>query len=91
VWSRTMRAEFLDISPMSSAVVSLLFLNLYRELFSSDRLTILVLMAKSLIQVGLVDTTGALDSALLEATAAAVNVQVMRDFSQFWNVQATVG
>jgi hypothetical protein len=44
----------------------------------------------SVIQVGLVDKTGALDSALLEATAAALNVQVMRDLTQFWNVQATV-
>jgi hypothetical protein len=44
----------------------------------------------SLIQVGLVDTTGALDTALVEATAAALNVQVMRDLPQFWNVQATV-
>jgi hypothetical protein len=44
----------------------------------------------SVIQVGLVDTTGALDSALVEATAAALNIQVMRDLSQFWNVQATV-
>lgn len=44
----------------------------------------------SVIQVGLVDKTGALDSALLQATAAALNVQVMRDLTQFWNVQATV-
>jgi hypothetical protein len=44
----------------------------------------------SVIQVGLVDTTGALDAALVEAAAAALNIQVMRDLSQFWNVQATV-
>src|SRR5271167_2201039 len=47
-------------------------------------------MTMSVIQVGLVDTTGALDSALVEATAAALNIQVMRDLTQFWNVQATV-
>jgi hypothetical protein len=44
----------------------------------------------SLIQVGLVDTTGALDADLVQATAAALNIQVMRDLPQFWNVQATV-
>ena len=44
----------------------------------------------SVIQVGLVDTTGALDPTLVEATAAALNMQVMRDLPQFWNVQATV-
>ena len=44
----------------------------------------------SVIQVGLVDTTGELDAALVEATAAALNIQVMRDLSQFWNVRATV-
>ena len=44
----------------------------------------------SVIQVGLIDTTGALDSSLVEATAAALNIQVMRDLPQFWNVQATV-
>ncbi len=44
----------------------------------------------SVIQVGLVDTTGALDSALVQATAAALNVQVMRDLTQYWNVRATV-
>ena len=44
----------------------------------------------SVIQVGLVDTTGALDPAHVEATAAALNMQVMRDLPQFWNVQATV-
>ena len=44
----------------------------------------------SVIQVGLVDKTGKLDSALVQATAAALNVQVMRDLPQFWGVQATV-
>ena len=44
----------------------------------------------SVIQVGLVDKTGKLDSALVQATAAALNVQVMRDLPQFWNVKATV-
>jgi len=44
----------------------------------------------SLIQVGLVDTTGALDASFVEAAAASLNVQVMRDLPQFWNVQATV-
>jgi hypothetical protein len=44
----------------------------------------------SVIQVGLVDTTGALDATLLQATAAALNVQVLRDLTQYWNVHATV-
>jgi hypothetical protein len=45
----------------------------------------------SVIQVGLVDaTSGKLDSTFVEATAAALNIQVMRDLPQFWNVQATV-
>jgi hypothetical protein len=44
----------------------------------------------SVIQVGLVDTTGALDAALVESTAAALNIQVMRDLPQYWNVHATV-
>jgi hypothetical protein len=44
----------------------------------------------SLIQVGLVDTTGSLDAELVQATAAALNIQVMRDLPQFWNIQATV-
>jgi hypothetical protein len=47
-------------------------------------------MTMSVIQVGLVDTTGELDAALVEATAAALNTQVMRDLTQYWNVQATV-
>jgi hypothetical protein len=44
----------------------------------------------SVIQVGLVDTTGALSPTLVEATAAALNIQVMRDLPQYWNVKATV-
>ena len=44
----------------------------------------------SVIQVGLVDTTGKLDATLVDATAAALNIQVMRDLPQFWNVKATV-
>jgi hypothetical protein len=37
----------------------------------------------SVIQVGLVDTTGQLDTKLVQATAAALNVQVIRDLAQF--------
>jgi hypothetical protein len=44
----------------------------------------------SLIQVGLVDKTGEIDAELLQTAAAALNVQVTRDLTQFWNVQATV-
>jgi hypothetical protein len=44
----------------------------------------------SLIQVGLVDTTGKIDVDLMHAVAAALNVQVTRDLPQFWPVQATV-
>jgi hypothetical protein len=44
----------------------------------------------SLIQVGLVDTTGSLDPELVQAAAAALNVQVMRDLPQYWDIQATV-
>jgi hypothetical protein len=44
----------------------------------------------SLIQVGLVDTTGTVNADALHAAAAAFNVQVQRDLPQFWNVQATV-
>ena len=44
----------------------------------------------SVIQVGLVDTTGQLDAKLAQATAAALNVQVIRDLAQFWEVTATV-
>jgi hypothetical protein len=41
-------------------------------------------------QVGLVDTTGALDPELVRAAAAAINVQVTRDLPQFWHSHATV-
>jgi hypothetical protein len=44
----------------------------------------------SVIQVGLVDTTGQLDPKLVQATAAALNVQVIRDLPQYWSVTATV-
>jgi hypothetical protein len=44
----------------------------------------------SVIQVGLVDTTGKLDKQLVQSVAAALNIQVMRDLPQFWNVKATV-
>lgn len=44
----------------------------------------------TIIQIGLVDTTGAIDVSLVQAVAAALNVQVTRDLPQYWNVQATV-
>jgi hypothetical protein len=44
----------------------------------------------SVMQVGLVDTTGSIDPELVQAAAAALNIQVTRDLPQFWNVQATV-
>ena len=44
----------------------------------------------SVIQVGLVDKTGKLDSKLVQAAAASLNIQVMRDLGSIWNVQATV-
>src|SRR5215471_18748494 len=44
----------------------------------------------SVIQVGLVDTTGEMDSELVQATAAALNIQVTRDLPQYWNISATV-
>jgi len=44
----------------------------------------------SVIQVGLVDKSGALDAHLVQAAAAALNVQVLRDLTQYWNIQATV-
>jgi hypothetical protein len=37
-----------------------------------------------------VDATGEIDPALVQAAAAALNVQVTRDLPQFWTVQATV-
>ena len=42
------------------------------------------------IQVGLVDTTGKLDRDFVHSVAIALNVQVMRDLPQFWNIHATV-
>ena len=44
----------------------------------------------SVIQLGLIDTTRALDPDLVAGTAAALNIQVMRDLPQFWPIQATV-
>ncbi len=44
----------------------------------------------TIVQVGLVDTTGALDASYVQAVAAALSVQVTRDLPQYWNVQATV-
>lgn len=44
----------------------------------------------SLIQVGLVDTTGTVNADALHAAAAAFNIQVQRDLPQFWSIQATV-
>ncbi len=44
----------------------------------------------SVIQVGLVDTTGALDVELVQSVAAALNIQVTRDLPQFWHINATV-
>src|SRR5271166_4753149 len=44
----------------------------------------------SIIQVGLVDMTGKINPDLVQAAAAALNVQVTRDLPQFWPVQATV-
>ena len=37
----------------------------------------------TIIQVGLVDTTGAIDVSLVQAVAAALNVQVTRDLPQY--------
>jgi hypothetical protein len=44
----------------------------------------------SVIQVGLVDTTGKIDPHLVGAAAAAINVQVLRDLPQYWSVTGTV-
>jgi hypothetical protein len=44
----------------------------------------------SIIQIGLVDTAGRLNPGLVQAAAAALNLQVTRDLPQFWNVTATV-
>ena len=44
----------------------------------------------SVIQVGLTDTTRSIDKGLLQSAAAAINIQVMRDLPQFWNIHSTV-
>jgi hypothetical protein len=44
----------------------------------------------SVIQVGLVDTTGQIDPDLVYAAAVALNLQVTRDLPQFWPISATV-
>ena len=44
----------------------------------------------SVIQVGLTDTTRSIDKGLVQSAAAAINIQVMRDLPQFWNIRATV-
>ncbi|HYK35693.1 hypothetical protein [Alloacidobacterium sp.] len=44
----------------------------------------------SVIQLGLVDTTGSLNPDLVQSVAAALNIQVTRDLPQFWDVKATV-
>lgn len=44
----------------------------------------------SVIQVGLVDMTGAIDVSLVHAASIALNVQVTRDLPQFWPMTATV-
>jgi hypothetical protein len=44
----------------------------------------------SVMQVGLVDTTGEINTELMQSVAAALNVQVTRDLPQFWAVQASV-
>lgn len=44
----------------------------------------------SIIQVGLVDTTGEIAPDLVHAASVALNLQVTRDLPQFWQVSATV-
>lgn len=44
----------------------------------------------TVIQIGLVDTTGSVDPSFLETAAAAFNMQVMKDLPEFWTIQATV-
>jgi hypothetical protein len=44
----------------------------------------------TVIQIGLVDTTGDIDPHLVQQTAQALNVQVSRDLPQYWPIQATV-
>jgi hypothetical protein len=41
-------------------------------------------------KVGLVDTTGTIDTQTMVAAAAALNIQVTRDLPQYWTVNATV-
>ena len=41
-------------------------------------------------KVGLVDTTGTIDTQTMAAAAAALNIQVTRDLPQYWTVNATV-
>jgi hypothetical protein len=42
------------------------------------------------VKVGLVDTTGTIDTQTMAAAAAALNIQVTRDLPQYWPVNATV-
>src|ERR1035438_10399326 len=44
----------------------------------------------SVVQIGLVDKTGKIDTELLQETAAAISIQITRDLSPIWDVQATV-
>jgi hypothetical protein len=44
----------------------------------------------SLLQVGLVDTTGQIDGDQMQSVAEALNIQVSQHLPQFWTVQATV-
>lgn len=44
----------------------------------------------SVIQIGLIDKTSKIDPQLLQETAAAISVQITRDFSPIWDIQATV-
>lgn len=44
----------------------------------------------SVIQIGLIDTTGLLNHEFVSASAAALNLQVMRDLPQCWEIHATV-
>ncbi len=44
----------------------------------------------SVIQIGLVDTTGEIAVEFVHAVAMALNLQVTRDLLQFWPVSATV-
>jgi hypothetical protein len=44
----------------------------------------------SLIQIGLVDQTGKINTTLMHSAVAALNIQVARDLPQFWNIRATV-